>query len=87
MSHDERDRLRRIYENKMNGNPIINARIQKMTERKAELLTMKKSERRGELHSVEDIIARLKRWNRELEEQEISDFVEKLIPIDQLEGL
>lgn len=51
----------------MNGNLIINARIKKLTERKAELLTMKKSERRGELHSVEDIIARLKRWNRELE--------------------
>lgn len=52
---------------KMNGNPIINARIQKLINRKAELLTMKKSERRGELKSVEDIIARLKRWNRELE--------------------
>ena len=43
-----------------------NARIQKMIKRKGELLKMKKSERRGGLQSVEDIIARLKRWNVEL---------------------
>lgn len=60
-----------------NGNPVINKRIEYFINKKKELLKMKKSERRGELKTVDDTIARLKRWNRELEAKKQRELIQK----------
>lgn len=59
------------------GNPIINARIKFMQAKKERLLKMKKAERGNELKITEDIIARLKRWNRELEAKKTRENLER----------
>lgn len=51
----------------MKGHPLVNKELKKFQDRKAELLKMKKSERGDELKTVDEGIARMKRWNRELE--------------------
>lgn len=51
------------------GNLLIDKRIQKMEMVKASLLKVKKEHRHTTLQEVNGIIARLKRWNIELEEQ------------------
>lgn len=63
----------------MKGNPIINKRIEHFTKRKEALLKMKKTERRDELKTVDDTIARLKRWNLELETKKRIQMVRKNI--------
>lgn len=60
----------------MKGNPIINERLKFMQAKKERLLKMKKSERGNELRETEDIIARLKRWNRELEAKKLQDNIQ-----------
>lgn len=48
-------------------NPIIKRRLKYFTDRKAELLQMKKADRGNELKQLNETISRLKRWQRELD--------------------
>jgi hypothetical protein len=50
------------------GNWIIDHRIEKMETEKRRLLTLKKSHRYDQLKTVNETIARLKQWNKELAE-------------------
>jgi hypothetical protein len=49
------------------GNFIVDARIKKLEAVKQSLLTMKKRQRGDELEQVNQMIARLKGWNLELQ--------------------
>lgn len=61
----------------MKGNQIINKRIEHFTNKKKELLKLKKSERRDDLKTIDETISRLKRWNRELEVKKNQETIRK----------
>ena len=48
------------------ANGIITARIRQLEDKKSDLLSVKKSERGGQLRSVTNSISRLKQWNKTL---------------------
>jgi len=51
------------------GNFIIDTRIKKLERIKQNLLTLKKNQRGDELTQVNGMIARLKKWNMDLEKE------------------
>lgn len=51
----------------MQGNPIINKRIDHFEKFKKDLAEMNEKESKGEFIRVNETIERLQRWNRELE--------------------
>ena len=55
------------------SNYIIDQRLEKLEKVKANLLTLKKTQRNEELKQVNDMISRLKRWNNELKQQAIKE--------------
>lgn len=52
------------------ANIIIQNRLNKLIEKKRQLLTLKKKERGNDLKVTNETISRLKRWQRELDEKD-----------------
>jgi hypothetical protein len=62
------------------GNFIIDTRIKKLERIKQGLLNLKKNQRGNELDQVNQMIARLKRWNMELEKEKFLKMPRKTFP-------
>jgi hypothetical protein len=62
------------------GNFIIDTRIKKLERIKQGLLSLKKNQRGDELDQVNQMIARLKRWNMELEKEKFLKIPRKTFP-------
>lgn len=59
------------------ANIIIENRLNKLSERKHHLLTLKKKERGNGLKVVNEIISRLKRWQKDLDKKEQQKIIQK----------